>query len=67
MKTYTKDDVERIRRFLVRDLIAMKWDAKSKPSDAMQVSSGTRLQIIEDVVDNINDIFMIYTSESCDW
>lgn len=63
-KPYTEDDVERIRRFLVRDLMAMQSAAKNAPKGSTQASREAKVQTIEDIIELVNDIFEVYTLDS---
>lgn len=66
-KTYTEDDLERVRRFLVRDLMAAQTLAKSLPKGATQASREAKVQAIEEVIELVNDIFEVYTLDSTDY
>lgn len=66
-KIYTEDDVERIRRFLVRELMAAQTLAKKVPNGTTQASREARVQTIEDIIELVNDLFEVYTLGSTDY
>lgn len=66
-KIYTEDDVERIRRFLVRELMAAQTLANRVPNGTTQARREARVQAIEDIIELVNDLFEVYTLDSTDY
>lgn len=69
-KPYTEDDVERIRRFLVRELYTARTLVKRIVNSANAVERAKRegrIEGINNAIKAVDEIFEVYTSESCDW
>lgn len=66
MKTYTEDEVERIRRFLVRDLMAAQTAIKGDRS-ILPANKEIKVKTFDNAIDIVNDIFEVYTLDSTDY
>lgn len=70
MKTYTEDDVERIRRFLVEELYTARNLIECIVNSANAVERAKRegrIEGINNAIKAVDEIFKAYTSESFDW
>lgn len=69
-KPYTEDDVERIRRFLVRELYTARTLVERIVNSTNAVERAKREGRIEGIINAlkaVDEIFEVYTSEDCDW
>ena len=66
-RIYTEDDVERIRRFLVRELVVAQTVANKVIKGTTQASRDVRIQTIADIIEIVNDLFEVYTLDSIDY